>query len=172
MDQRLIVPCFSRAEFSAMEIHSDFVAILGQEAASYSSMTRHLPEAIFDSSNHPAKVPEAKPQFDGCDEAILLALARQQFASIRELARQTHLPQTTVHRRLTQSLRLRVRHLRWVPRLLSHCQKLDQVTLSQLFSSVLEQQERRPWHHMVTLDESWFYLNMDHELIWLQPLFR
>jgi hypothetical protein len=22
---------------------------------------------------------------------------------------------------------------------------------------------------MVTLDESWFYLNMDHELIWLQP---
>jgi hypothetical protein len=22
---------------------------------------------------------------------------------------------------------------------------------------------------MVTLDESWFYFNMDHQLIWLQP---
>jgi hypothetical protein len=22
---------------------------------------------------------------------------------------------------------------------------------------------------MVTLDEPWFYLNVDHELIWLQP---
>jgi hypothetical protein len=32
-----------------------------------------------------------------------------------------------------------------------------------------EQQERRSWHNIVTLDESWFYLHIDHELIWAQP---
>jgi hypothetical protein len=32
---------------------------------------------------------------------------------------------------------------------------------------VLERQERS-WHGTVTLNESWFCLNMDHELIWLQ----
>jgi hypothetical protein len=53
--------------------------------------------------------------------------------------------------------------------LLSHSQKLDRVTLLQQLLSVLERQERRSWDDTVTLNESWFYLNMDHELIWLQP---
>jgi histone-lysine N-methyltransferase SETMAR len=34
---------------------------------------------------------------------------------------------------------------------------------------MLERQERRSWHDIVTLDESWFYLHTDHELIWAQP---
>jgi hypothetical protein len=36
---------------------------------------------------------------------------------------------------------------------------------------MLERQKQRSWHDIVTLDESWFYLNLntDHELIWLQP---
>jgi hypothetical protein len=31
--------------------------------------------------------------------------------------------------------------------------------------------KQRSWHDIVTLDESWFYINLntDHELIWLQP---
>jgi histone-lysine N-methyltransferase SETMAR len=35
---------------------------------------------------------------------------------------------------------------------------------------MLERQKQRSWHDIVTLDESWFYLNLntDHELIWLQ----
>jgi hypothetical protein len=28
-------------------------------------------------------------------------------------------------------------------------------------------QQGRWWHDIITLDESWFYLNTDHELIWL-----
>jgi hypothetical protein len=34
---------------------------------------------------------------------------------------------------------------------------------------ILERQERRSWHDIVTLDESWFYLHTDHEPIWTQP---
>jgi hypothetical protein len=34
---------------------------------------------------------------------------------------------------------------------------------------MLERQEWRSWHGIVTLDKSWFYLNTDHELIWAQP---
>jgi hypothetical protein len=69
---------------------------------------------------------------------------------------------------VTQSLGFHVRHLRSVPRLLSHSENLEKLTLSQQLLSVLERQERRSWHDMVTLDESWFYLNMNHELLWLQ----
>jgi ABC-type uncharacterized transport system YnjBCD substrate-binding protein len=43
------------------------------------------------------------------------------------------------------------------------------MTLSQELLSMLERQKQRSWHDIVTLDESWFYLNTNHELIWLQP---
>jgi hypothetical protein len=63
-------------------------------------------------------LPEPEAQFDDCDHTILLALADQPFASVRELSRFTHRPRTTVQRRSTKSLRFRVRHLRWVSHLL------------------------------------------------------
>jgi hypothetical protein len=34
---------------------------------------------------------------------------------------------------------------------------------------MLERQEQRSWHDIVILDESWFYLNTEHELRWIQP---
>jgi hypothetical protein len=34
---------------------------------------------------------------------------------------------------------------------------------------MLEWQERRFWHDIVMLDESWFDLHTDHELSWVQP---
>jgi hypothetical protein len=51
----------------------------------------------------------------------------------------------------------------------SHSQKLDRVTLSQELLPMLERQKQRSWHDIVTLNESWFYLNIGHGLIWLQP---
>jgi histone-lysine N-methyltransferase SETMAR len=33
---------------------------------------------------------------------------------------------------------------------------------------VLQRQQSRSWHDIVTLDEFWFYLHTDHEFIWLQ----
>jgi hypothetical protein len=47
------------------------------------------------------------------------------------------------------------------------------VTLSKARSSevatttflMLERQERRSWHDIMTLDESWFYLHIDREFI-------
>jgi hypothetical protein len=34
---------------------------------------------------------------------------------------------------------------------------------------ILELHERRSWQDIMTLDESWFCLHTDHELIWAQP---
>jgi histone-lysine N-methyltransferase SETMAR len=55
----------------------------------------------------------------------------------------------------------------------SHSQKLDRVTLSlsQELFPILERQKQRSWHDIMTLNESWFYINLntDHELIWIQP---
>jgi hypothetical protein len=122
MDQQSIVLYLSRKGLSAVAIHHNLVATLGAEAVSYPFVTRCLPEAIFTSSNPPDPLPPPEHQLDDSDQAILPALADQHFASIRELSRLIHLPRTTIHRRLTQSLGFRVHHLRWVPHFLSRCE--------------------------------------------------
>jgi hypothetical protein len=115
MDQSSIVLYLSKKGLSAVAIHDDLVAILGAEAVNYPSVTRHLREAIFASFAPPDPLPRPEHQLDDSDPAIPLALTDQPIVSIRELLRLTHLPRTIVQRQLTQSLRLRVRHLRWVP---------------------------------------------------------
>jgi hypothetical protein len=115
MDQQLIIIYLSRKGRSAVAVHDDLVATLGAEAASYPFVTRYLRKAIFASSNQSDPLPPPKPQLDDSDLVILLALADQTFASIREFSRLTHLPGTTVYRRLTKSLGFCVRHERWAP---------------------------------------------------------
>lgn len=168
MDQRSIVLYLARKGLSAKAISDDLVATLGPDAKSYATVTRFLREAKFPSPNPLATFSEETPGYDDSSEAILLALSEQPFASIRQLSRLTHLPPTTVYRRLTQSLGFHVRHLRWIPHRLSHSQKSDRVELSRQLLSMLEIQQVRSWHDIVTLDESWFYLCTDHEMIWLQ----
>jgi hypothetical protein len=169
MDQRSIVLYFARKGLNAMVIHRELRATLWSEVVNYPSVTAYLREAKF---SLPIPLPtfsESDLQADNSDTAILLALDEQPFVSVRQLARLTHLPRTTVHRRLTESLEFRVRHLRWMPHILLDSQKVARVTLSRELLRVLNQQRVRSWHDIVTLDESWLYLNMYHEFIWLQP---
>jgi hypothetical protein len=112
MDQQSIVLYVSRKGLSPLAIHDDLVATPGADVVSYSSVTRYLREAIFASSNPPDPLSPPEHQLDNSDQVILLAPADQPFVSIRELSRLIHLPRTTAHRGLTQSLGFCVRHLR------------------------------------------------------------
>jgi hypothetical protein len=168
MDQRSIVLYLARKKLSALDIYTDLVQTLGPDAVSYPSVTRFLRDAKCTLPNPPATFSDEMPGSDDSDEAILLALTEQPFASIRQLSRLTHLSRTTVYRRLTQSLGFHVRHLRWVPHRLSDAQKSNRVELSQRLLSMLTTQQSRYWHDIVTLDESWVSLSTDHELVWLR----
>jgi hypothetical protein len=79
------------------------------------------------------------------------------FSPVRELARVTHIPCATVHRRPIKLLAFVRRLLCWVPHLLSDAQKVRCVKLYSSLLPMLEVQEQRAWHDVVTLDESWFY---------------
>jgi hypothetical protein len=92
MDQKPIVLCLAKKERSAIAIHHHLVATASPEAVNYSFVTRYLREAIFVPSNFPANIPKAGPRFDDCNQAVLLALTEQPFASAQEFARLTHLP--------------------------------------------------------------------------------
>jgi hypothetical protein len=91
---------------------------------------RYLREAGFlplKSEPHPVDV---QRDLDDSDQALLAALEDSPFALVRQFSRLTHLPSTTVYRRLTQWLGFVPRHLRWVAHALSDAQKAERVNLS------------------------------------------
>jgi hypothetical protein len=126
---------------AAVTIFEDLVATLGTEATGCPSITRYPREAKFATSNPEVIFAEPIREHDNYSQTILLAFDEQPFASVRQLARLTHLPRTALHRRLPQLLGFSVRHLSWVPHRLSDAQKSNRVDLSRALRSVLRTQQ-------------------------------
>ena len=169
MDQRSIALYLSRKGLSATLIHQELVDTLGPEAAAYSTVTWYLREARFAGQSEEVPIETELMTTNPVDVAILGALSDRPFSSVRQLSRLTYLSRTTVHRHLTESLCFTVRYLRWILHRLSDQQKAIRVNLSRELLRVLEVQQSRSWHDIVTLDESWFYFSTDHERMWLAP---
>jgi hypothetical protein len=129
----------------------------------YCTVVRYLHDARCSPSSQRTASVEMSGAVDDSDEAILSSLDEKPFASMHQLSRLTHIPPTTVYRRLTNSLEFTARYLRWVPHARSHAQKTPRVELSRQLLRTLRIQCDRAWHDLVTLDESWFYLTMNHE---------
>jgi hypothetical protein len=166
MDQRVICLFLALKGLSTRAIHGELGAVLGLDAVAYSTVTKYfrkgrLPCTLLE--------PLEEPAIAMIDDAILSALEKQPFSSIRELANLTCIPATTVYRPLTHSLGFIVKHLRWVPHSLSATQKAQRVTLANQLLLELRSIKHHGWHFVVTLDESWFYFATDHEQIWMIP---
>ena len=169
MDQKTIVLYFRLKGMALDAIHEDLVRTLGTDAVAYSTVTKYARTAHFGPMKDRPPSESADAQTSPVDEAILTALAEHPFSSIRELSRRTCLPRSTVHRHLVQSLRFTIRHLRWVPHFLTDDQKERRVMISHELLRVLSVQRSRQWDSIVTLDESWIYLQTDHDLMWMAP---
>jgi hypothetical protein len=98
MDQRSIALYLDLKGLSARPIHEDLVVILDAYVVAYSTVTCYLRETHFSpSADRIASGPIPEISNDA-DEAILLALGKTLFTSVRQLARLTHLSAATVYR--------------------------------------------------------------------------
>jgi hypothetical protein len=61
-------------EFSAILIHNDLLGTFDPGLVSYASVTRYIPETKFADSNRPVTFTELEPEYNDCDEIVLLAL--------------------------------------------------------------------------------------------------
>jgi hypothetical protein len=173
MDQKPIVLYLRMKGMGLDAIHDDLVRTLGKDAVAYSTVTKYARSAQF-SGRKEATPPEAPDvERSPVDEAKLTGLAEFPFpfSSVNELSLRNCLPRSTVnrHRRVTQSLRFTVRHLRWVPHFLTGEQKQIRVKMAIELLQVLLVQRTRQWHHVLILDESWVYLFSEHDLMWTAP---
>jgi hypothetical protein len=167
MDSNSIVLYLKANCMNAREIHHDLIATLGTKVLGYSTLTRWLREAQLDQFSETAVDFTENTKVGGIDEAILSALEVQPIGSGRDIARLTRLARSTIHWHLTRSLGFLVRHLRWIPHVLTEEKKRIRVSNSEQPLAILQEQQGSSWRDLVTLDDSWFYLHTDHKWIWL-----
>jgi hypothetical protein len=85
-DQRSICLFLAMKRLSAQAIYNELVAVLGPDAVGYSTVTNYLSQRYFPSTLR--ETPD-EPAATVIDSAILNALEKQPFPSIRELAQLT-----------------------------------------------------------------------------------
>jgi hypothetical protein len=125
----------SRKGFSAHAIHEELVQILGLDAVAYSTVTSHLRASRWTAQTEER---HSDPSPDIVDNAVLEALDQTPFASVRELAKATCIPRTTVWRRLKASLGFVVKHLDWVPHSLTDARRQIRIDRSRKSFKLLE----------------------------------
>jgi hypothetical protein len=128
---------------NAVEIHNDLVAILKGEARSCRTVTYYPRKPSFSSPKTLQPSENPAPILNESDETILLALSGEPFASVRPLARGTHLHSSTVYDHLTHKLGSTVRYLCWVQHLLSEADKHIRAQLSFELFEMLQHQKGR-----------------------------
>jgi hypothetical protein len=113
LDSRSICFSFPLRGLSARAVSDELPDVLRADATASSTITKYLRQRQF-TSILVTPLPE-EPATIVIDQTILDALEQYPFSYIRELARLTCIPTTTVHRHLTPSLGFVMKHLRWVP---------------------------------------------------------
>jgi hypothetical protein len=165
MNQRPICLFLAIKGLPAQAIHNELVAVLGADALAYSTVTNSLgqwqfPSVSYDNSERPPRTV--------INDAVLGALKKHPFSSIRELAKLTCIPTTTVHRHLTCFRGFLVKHLRWVLSSLRDTQKTQRPIFSNRLRRKLGSIKHQGWQFIITLDESWSDLTTDYKQISLR----
>jgi hypothetical protein len=151
MDQPSICLFLAMEGLSARDVHNKLVAMLGPDAIVYSTVTSYQRQRQFPPiCSEPSEVPPTTI----IDDAILDAVDKQPFSSVKELAKLTCIPTTTVYGHLTRSLGFVAKHLRWVPHAMTDSQKARRITLSNQLLLEIRSIKHHGWHFIITLDES------------------
>jgi hypothetical protein len=150
MDHQSVVIYLGLKGLNAVEIHNVLVTTLKAEAKSYSTVTYYLRKPSFSSPKTLQPCESPAPILNKSDEATLLALSEEPFASVRQFARRTHLHLSTVYDHLMHKLGFTVRYLHWVSHLLSEADKhTGEQFLFSLFE-MLQHQKNSAWYNIVT----------------------
>jgi DNA-binding MarR family transcriptional regulator len=101
------------------------------------------------------------------DARILAVLAADPIASVREIARETQIPKSTVYNILVQRLRYCSRKFRLVPHELDERQQIERVDKARALLVTLNKAKKRVWHFILTGSKSWFFYYTEQGSTWL-----
>ena len=167
MDQRSIALYLNKKGLNAKEIHNELVDVLQEEAVSYPTVTRYLREGRLALKESTEEKNSILITDHTKENAIMEFLKDEPHASVRTIAKTLRIPRSTVHYTLTRVLGWKIKHLRWIPHNLNFDQIQNRIEKSKKLLDMLEKAFHERYDMVITLDESWFYLQYDYETIWI-----
>ena len=163
MDENIQSRCYTslrlKLGYPIAAIHDDLVKVFGHKAPSrrtlymWAEQVRKGTFSIEKDAYLGRSISSSTPE----NVAVVNHIVRRNpRATVRQIAEDTEIPKTTVHRILKDYLKLRLVNLKWVPRVLSEEQKHERVRLAQkLLTSIRE--DPSFLDRVVTGDETWIH---------------
>jgi hypothetical protein len=106
--------------------------------------------------------PESEGDFS-LDSRITFMLSEEPFLSVDQTAGKAMMLKSIVYRHLTQTMRWKLRHLKWVPHSVMESEKMNRVQRATKLLEHLQSIRHQESQCILTLDESLFYSEIDWE---------
>ena len=164
---QIIVLYLKKKGLTPEQIHKEINETLGPKTIAYSTVTKYFRKELFASDKKTSENIDKKMIDEKNQILVENALKIFPFASVREIAKMTGIPKSSVYRVLTEQLNYVNRHLKWIPHSLNSSQLIQRKDLSNELLNILKQYKRNNYNLFYTGDESWFYLNTDYNQQWL-----
>lgn len=155
-------------ELTAIAIYQKCCKNFGENAVAYSTITDWCRKIKRGENILQRKIGSGISQDNYVDQKILLELEQMPFHSVRSLSTVLKIPKSTIFDHL-HKMGFIVKHLRFVPHILSPSQKVQRMNLSKQLLQVIKQARHQSWKYFLTGDESWFFFLEDYEIQWLKP---
>jgi hypothetical protein len=110
MDLQSITLYLNKKHLSVVAIHAEINSVLGEGTIGYSTVTCYLRKQTSATASHLAPEEPDLGAADTIDSAILQALGEQPFASLRQIAKRTLIPMSTVRYRLVNTMTYKLKH--------------------------------------------------------------
>ena len=155
--------------FSGVQIHKKLIELFKEKAPAYSTVTRHIRALSFNST---LKVDE-NITTEKWNPTIAYKISNfldfYPNSSVRYLSSHLNIPPTTVYRYLTEVLKFKCFHLRWIPHPLTENIRSKRIETSKQLLAELMKAEKNGFHFFVTGDESWFAYEYRPRTQWVKP---
>jgi histone-lysine N-methyltransferase SETMAR len=147
------------------KIHQRLIGVYGHTAYSRATVYRWVAEVDRGRSELKDLQRSGRPPIVGLSEKLEVLLLDYPFHTLRTLAEETGVAHSTVALYL-QEMGLKHYMLRWIPYRLTEQQKKNRYDICGQLLSLLRKHQTMKWRHLVTGDESWFFLEYMPNGMW------
>jgi hypothetical protein len=166
LEQRAVIRYLTLKNLTVAEIATELQGVYGRDALKYSTVSKWRlrfldgSEDLFDLARS-GRLPRS-------DLATPIQQLLQQFPfiSCKVLCHKLKIGKATCLRVLHDDLHLEKFNLRYIPHSLEDDQKRSRVELSEELLEILQQDRQNNFEHILTGDESWFFLQYFHHSCW------
>jgi len=160
VEKRAVMKYLFIKGMSCKDIYDDMLATLGDDAPSYSVVKNWVAEFKRGRSSVVDEHRSGRPKDASSTENVQIVndmLNKDRRLTIRYIAETTGINSSTVHRIISEDLRMKKVSARWVPRMLTEEQKKMRVDVCTDLFSRLQAEPQTFLDRIVTQDETWIH---------------